>query len=226
VSRTRIKICGVTRLEDALAAVRIGADAIGLICHEHAPRYITPERASEIVAALPPFVTPVGVFVDADATTIVETADDIGLRAVQLNGNEPTSLVYDLVSFSVIKAVRIRDREETELELDSWRDAREQLGLANLTGVVLEPGKTGQPGGTGVANDWELVRKLIDDGAFEDLPPLIAAGGLTPENVGEVVRRIRPWAVDVSSGVESAKGIKSAEKIEAFIRAVREADGE
>ncbi len=220
--RTRIKICGVTRLEDALTAVRLGADAIGLICHERAARHIPPDRASDIVAALPPFVTPVGVFVNADVATIVKTADYIGLRSVQLSGNEPTLLVYDLKTYNVIKAVRV-DPEETEVELDAWRDAREQLGLENWTGLLLEPGRTSQPGGTGVANDWETVRRLLDAGSFDDLPPLIAAGGLTPENVGEIVRRIRPWAVDVSSGVESAKGIKSAEKMEAFIRAVRQA---
>jgi len=223
VHRTRIKICGVTRLDDALTAAQLGADAIGLICHEQSPRYVPPDRAREIVQSLPPFVTPVGVFVNADATTIIETADDLGLDAVQLNGHEPAALIADLFPLGVIKAIRI-DPEKSASELAGWRTARSQLAVENLTAFVLEPSQSSAPGGSGIANDWTTVRHLIDTGAFSGLPPLIAAGGLTPETVADVIRQIRPWAVDVSSGVEESKGVKSRGKLQAFIDAVRWAD--
>jgi phosphoribosylanthranilate isomerase len=214
----------VTRLEDAMAAAGAGADAIGMIFYELAPRFIEPDVAHRIVRALPPFVEPVGVFVDADAETIVETAADLGLRTVQLNGDEMPSLIRDLEGLSVIKAVRV-DRESFEDELNEWRTAILEFELDNLAAFVLEPAKTGQPGGTGIANDWETVQHLQREGTFEDLPPIIAAGGLTPETVADVVGKVRPWAVDVASGVEQSRGIKSAEKVRAFVAAVRAADG-
>ena len=221
--RTRIKICGVCRPEDAAAAAAAGTDAIGLVFHPPAPRYVTAERAKQTLAALPPFVTPVGVFVDAPATLVRETAVALGLRHVQLSGDEPPERIAELHPLAVIKAVRV-ERERFGETLARWRNAVPSLGLRNLKGLVLETANTHQPGGTGVANDWETVRRCRDAGDFAGLPPIIAAGGLTPETVGAVVRDLRPWAVDVSSGVEESKGRKSADRLAAFVAAVRAAD--
>jgi phosphoribosylanthranilate isomerase len=223
VHRTRIKICGVCRPEDALLAARAGADAIGIVFHEPAPRNVPPDRARDILAALPPFVTPVGVFAGAPAATVLATARQLGLRHVQLNGHEPPETVGALHPLSVVKAIPV-DRERLAETLTSWRQAIASLALANLAGFVLETAGTGQAGGSGVANDWDAVRAALDAGEFEGLPAFVAAGGLTPESVGAVVRRVRPYAVDVSSGVEESRGRKSAERVAAFVRAVREAD--
>ncbi len=220
--RTRIKICGITRPEDAAAAAAAGADAIGMVFYQSAPRCITVERAREILAILPPFVSPVGLFVDAAAEEILRITAKLHLRHVQLHGDEPPSRVASLPGLQVIKAVRV-DALLPET-LATWRAAIGNLHLPHLTGVVLETANTAEAGGTGMANDWASVQRHRADGAFDGLPQLIAAGGLTPETVGGVVRALRPWAVDISSGVESSKGIKSVEKLHQFVRAVREAD--
>jgi phosphoribosylanthranilate isomerase len=163
------------------------------------------------------------VFVDEETDVIVETAADLGLRTVQLNGDESPAMIRDLEGLSVIKALRV-DPETIESDLDEWRNAILEFELDNLAGFVLETARTGQAGGSGVANDWKTVQKQQELGNFEDLPPLIAAGGLTPETVADVIRQIRPWAVDVSSGVEQSRGVKSPERIAAFVDAVRAAD--
>lgn len=177
------------------------------------------------MAALPPFVTPVGLFVDAATETIVRTARELGLRHIQLHGTESPERVSDLKPLVVIKAVRV-DREHFADELAVWREKHRRLKLTNLAGLVLETAGTSAPGGTGVANDWETVREARSAGHFEGIPAIIAAGGLTPESVGAVVRDVLPYAVDVSSGVEESKGRKSAARVEAFVRAVREADAD
>jgi phosphoribosylanthranilate isomerase len=209
--------------EEALVAVRAGADAIGMVFHPPAPRNIPLDRGREIMRALPPFVTPVGIFVDAAAESVVENAWAIGLRHVQLNGHETPEQVRALAPLVVIKAIRVA-REDFAQTLATWHAAIARLQITNLAGFVLETANTGQAGGTGVANDWEAVRDAQSAGVFDGLPPIIAAGGLRPENVGEVVRTIRPYAVDVSSGVEVSMGVKSAEKIATFAQAVRDAD--
>jgi phosphoribosylanthranilate isomerase len=216
--RVRVKICGVTRAEDAAAAALADADAIGMIFYPPAPRNISLDRARAVLSVLPPFVTPVGVFVDAQADEILDTAAQLGLRTVQLNGEQSPEDVAELEGLSVIKAVRVSP-ETLSHELSRWRKAP-----PNLVGLVMEPAGTGQAGGSGVANDWSAIRAAIDAGEFKELPPLIAAGGLTPESVGQVVRLIRPFAVDVSSGVEESLGIKSHQKIEQFIQAVHGAE--
>ena len=221
--RTRIKICGVCRPEDAAAAAEAGADAIGLVFHPPAPRCLTMERAREILAATAAFVTPVGLFVDVSADEVRKTAAALGLRHVQLNGAESPETVSSLSGLAVIKAVRV-DPGRFGQTLSLWRDAVRSLGLTNLKGLVLETAGTGAAGGTGVANDWATVLRHLAAGDFDGLPPVIAAGGLTPETVAAVVRDVRPWAVDVSSGVEEVRGKKSAEKIWAFVAAVRQAD--
>jgi phosphoribosylanthranilate isomerase len=225
IHRTRIKICGVCRPEDATLAARAGADAIGIILHEPASRYVTSDVARAILASLPPFVTPVGLFVDASPETILRTARDLGLRHVQLHGHETPEAVRAVTPLIVIKAIRV-ERERFTQTLAEWRDAIRTLRLNNLAGFVLETAGTGKPGGTGVANDWEAVIAARRAGAFDGLPPMIGAGGLNPETVGQVVRDVRPYAVDVSSGVEGSLRAKSAEQIDAFVRSVREADAD
>jgi phosphoribosylanthranilate isomerase len=222
IRRTRVKICGVRRPEDAAAAARAGADAIGLIFHPPAPRNVSVDQAAEILAVLPPFVTPVGLFVDAEFPALLGTVQMLGLRHVQLHGNETPEYVAELPKLAVVKSVAV---DETLADtLGAWRDMSRTLRLTNLKGFVLETSGTGQAGGSGVANDWAAVVEHQRRGTFDGLPPVIAAGGLTPESVGPVVRAVRPYAVDVSSGVEEARGIKSAAKIETFVAAVRDAD--
>ncbi|HWE94450.1 MAG TPA: phosphoribosylanthranilate isomerase [Tepidisphaeraceae bacterium] len=216
-TRTRIKICGITRVEDAVAAARAGADAVGMVFYKPAPRCITLERAREILAILPPFVTPVGLFVDAPVGEVSQAARNLGLRHIQLHGHEDAPVLRALDGFTILKAVRV-DRQTFRAELDGWRREIARGGLDHLRGILLET--AGAPGGTGAANDWEFVKSCQAEGAFGGLPPIIAAGGLNPGNVAAVVRDVRPWAVDVSSGVEASKGVKSPEKIAAFVEAV------
>jgi phosphoribosylanthranilate isomerase len=221
--RTRIKICGVCRAADAAIAARAGADAIGMIFHPSASRYIPIERARDILSALPPFVTAVGVFVDASTETIRHTTRELGLRHVQLHGDENPEQIRELMLLTVIKAIRV-ERDRLADDLNVWRDAIRAMKLTNLAGFVLDTAGTGKAGGAGVANDWDAVRAAQAAGAFDGLPPIIAAGGLNPATVADVIRSIRPYAVDVSSGVESALSSKSEEKIAAFVNAVRRAD--
>jgi phosphoribosylanthranilate isomerase len=218
MQRTRIKFCGMTRIEDARAAAELGADAVGLVFHEPSPRHLTIEMAQMIVEALPPFVTPVALFVNASAETIRQTLARTGARCVQLHGDEPPELIAELQPLSVIKAVHIR-RGELRGTLDAFRDTIVRLDLTNLRGLLLETAAL-IPGGSGLANDWDTIAEAQKAGWFDHLPPLIAAGGLNPDNVAQVIQRLHPCAVDVSSGIESAPGLKSAEKMSAFARAV------
>jgi phosphoribosylanthranilate isomerase len=222
--RTRIKICGVCRPEDALLAARLGADAVGMVFHAPASRTICVERAREILALLPPFVTPVGLFVDQSPESVLRTAREIGLRHVQLHGDESPDVIAAVAPLRVIKAIKV-ERGRFEETLNSWRAAIRNHKLANLAGFVLETAGTAKPGGTGVANDWETVAAAQRAGAFDGLPAIIAAGGLRPETVGNLVATVRPYAVDVSSGVEETLGKKSETKLRAFVEAVRNADG-
>lgn len=221
MQRTRIKICGITSVEDALAAARAGADAIGMVFYKPARRCVTMERAREIMAALPPFITPVGLFVDADVDEMRETIESLGLRHVQLHGHESPETVAALHDRIVVKAVRVAP-ETLAVELQAWRAAILTYSLNNLRGLILETAGPGI-GGTGIENDWAAIARLQREGAFDGVPSLIAAGGLRPDNVARVIRELKPWAVDVSSGVEDAPGRKSAGMIDAFIAAVREA---
>jgi phosphoribosylanthranilate isomerase len=224
-SRTRIKICGVCRPEDAILAARHGADAIGMIFHLPSPRNIALDRARAILAVLPPFVTAVGLFVDAELAAIVETSRALGLRHVQLHGHETPDLIASLKPLTVIKAVRV-ERGRFAATLDAWRESIRKLDLTNLAGLVLETANTHRPGGTGIANDWATAQDAARSGAFDGLPSIIAAGGLNSGTVAGVVRAIRPYAVDVSSGVEASLGCKSEEKIREFVQAVQNADSD
>jgi phosphoribosylanthranilate isomerase len=198
-------------------AAACGADAIGMVFHPASPRHVSVETARQIMVALPPFVTPVGLFVDSTTEDIRAITGRLALRHIQLHGNEAPELVGALTDLVVLKAIHVA-RTTLVQSLDRFR------GATNLSGIVLETGGTKQPGGTGVPNNWELIRASIKSGAFEGLPPIIAAGGLNPANVEEVIRSIRPWAVDVSSGVENKIGEKSEALVEEFIRAVAQAD--
>jgi phosphoribosylanthranilate isomerase len=217
--RTRVKICGVGHVDDALAAARAGADAIGLLFHPDARRCIQPPRAMEILAALPPFVSPVGLFVDLPVSAIWDTVRSLNLRHVQLHGHESAEQVAELRGLTILKAIRV-DPTTFGPELEQWRRDIARHKLTHLQGFVLET--AGVAGGSGIANNWDLITQHRKRGDFIGLPPLIAAGGLNPENVADVVRAVQPWAVDVSSGVEASPGRKSTEKMEAFIRAAQQ----
>jgi len=208
VHRTRIKFCGITRPVDAVAAAHAGADAIGLIFYDKSPRHVSIDQAHEILAVLPPMVSPVGLFVNVMPREILETARVLNFRTVQLHGDEPLDYLSQLPGLTIIKSIRCTNQNLSSLA--QWRAA---------AGILLETAGTPEAGGTGIANDWTLVETAIKSVA--DLPPLIAAGGLTPENVADVVTRIRPWAVDVSTGIEESPGIKSVEKMRRFAAAVR-----
>lgn len=194
-----------------------------MVFYEGTGRQVDRERARQIMNVLPPFVTPVGLFVDEPPQVILDMAAELNLRTVQLHGEESPDEVAELSGLTVIKAIRM-ERNKIASDLKRWKSAIEKLHLTHLAGFVLETASTAQPGGTGVANDWGLVRELQSRGEFEGLPPIIAAGGLKPGNVGAVVHEIRPYAVDVCSGTESARGEKDEGKIAAFIDAVRDAD--
>jgi phosphoribosylanthranilate isomerase len=213
-------MCGMMRPEEALAAARAGADAIGMVFYAAAKRCITINTAREIIKVLPPFVTPVGLFVNAAAEEIEAKAHDLGLRYVQLHGEESPAVVASLRDRVVLKAVRV-DLNIREV-LSKWREAIVAQDLTNLRGVILDTGGVSM-GGSGIENNWDLIQALKEEGVFDGLPPVILAGGLVPETVASVVRRLRPWAVDVSSGVEETFGRKSIEKMTRFAAAVREA---
>ncbi|MCW9088613.1 MAG: phosphoribosylanthranilate isomerase [Gammaproteobacteria bacterium] len=207
--RTRAKICGITRVEDALAAVAGGADAIGLVFYAKSPRSVTAEQAAVICAALPPFVTSVGLFVNADAAEISATLKRVPLDLLQFHGDESPQYCRGF-SRPWIKAVRMAEEVDLNAVAAEYHEAR---------GLLLDSYQKGVPGGTGHAFDWA---RIPDDLAM----PVILAGGLNPQNVCEAVRQVRPYAVDVSSGVELEKGIKDADKIIAFMRGVEIADGD
>ncbi len=206
-ARTRIKICGITRVEDGLAAVRAGADAIGLVFHAPSPRAVTPAQARVIVDALPPFVTTVGLFVNAEAVFVREVLAAVPLQLLQFHGDETPQFCSGF-DRSFLKAVRVRPG------VDLLQCAQD---FDKASGLLLDAYVEGLRGGTGATFDWSLIPR--------QLPlPVVLSGGLDSCNVEAAVRAVRPWAVDVSSGVESAKGIKDAEKIKRFINGVRNAD--
>ena len=201
-------------MADALAAANAGADAVGLVFCRPSPRCIEAGRAREIVEALPPWVTPVGLFVNDSVDQVRSTAAAAGLIYVQLHGNESPEYVTALPHLRVLKAMHVKPGTATELA--RWRETR-------LAGLLLET-NSDVAGGSGIENDWNAIERLQTGGATRGLPPIILAGGLNPSNVGDVVRRLRPYAVDVSSGIEQSKGVKSIEKMQAFAAAVRAAD--
>jgi phosphoribosylanthranilate isomerase len=200
----RIKICGITNLEDALLAAGLGADALGFIFYPKSPRKVDPEVARAIVAQLPPFVAAVGVFVDEAAAVVQELAGQVGLDWVQLHGQESPEFCRSL-GRKVIKGFRIRD-EKSLLELEPYRNA--------VQAFLLDTYKKGQVGGTGEVFDWHLAREAKNFGR------IILAGGLSPGNVAQAIVTARPDAVDAASGTEAAPGKKDPAKLRAFFKAV------
>ncbi|WP_085664940.1 phosphoribosylanthranilate isomerase [Pseudomonas sp. B5(2017)] len=206
MSNVRSKICGITRIEDALAAAEAGADAVGLVFYAKSPRAVDVRQARSIIAELPPFVTTVGLFVNASRCELNEILEVVPLDLLQFHGDE-TPQDCEGYHRPWIKALRVRPGDDLEAACQLYAGAR---------GILLDTYVPGVPGGTGEAFDWSLVPARLSK-------PIILAGGLSADNVGQAIAQVRPYAVDVSGGVEQAKGIKDAAKIEAFMRAVKQA---
>ena len=204
--RTRIKICGITRPGDAVAAAQAGADAIGLVFYPPSPRFLNVERAREIRDALPPFVQAVALFVNPDAAQVAQVIGRVHPTLLQFHGEETPQFCAQF-GLPFIKACRVAQGVDLLKYLRPFSAASGWLLDAHVE----------EYGGIGASFDWSLVPTRLER-------PLVLSGGLTRENVATAVRRVKPWAVDVSSGVESAKGIKDAAKIAAFIAEVRNAD--
>lgn len=205
--RTLIKFCGITNWDDARMAVELGADAVGFVFYRQSPRYILPQDAVRIIERLPAFVMPVGIFVDEPPSRVRDDCRRSGVRLAQLHGDE-SPLVCTATGLPWIKAFRVRGRDD--LERITEYDIR--------NGFLLDSFVDGVHGGTGRTFDWELAVEA------RRLGPMVLAGGLNPENAGEAVRRVRPFGLDVSSGVEKSPGVKDHARMRDFVRAVRTAD--
>ena len=201
----RVKICGLTRLEDALAAARLGADALGFNFWPGSRRYLAPAAAREIIRALPPLVTTVGVFVDPTRDEAMAAAAVSGVQVLQLHGDEPPEACARL-PLPVLKAIRVRGPESLAL-LERYAGA--------VSGFLLDADSAGY-GGSGLTFDWALAARAAARA------PVLLAGGLGPGNVAEAVRAVRPWGVDVASGVEAAPGVKDHDLMARFVRAAKE----
>lgn len=201
----RVKICGITSGEDALHAAASGADALGFVFYDKSPRCVTPAQARTIIAALPPLVTSVGLFVNETPEKIRATAEQCGLDVIQLHGDEdPDACHYP--PHRVVKALRVRDAQSLAGH-----------GAFQVSALLLDAWVPESYGGTGHLGDWELAKTVARQRR------VILAGGLTPENVADAVRQVHPYGVDVSSGVERAPGKKDPEKVARFIRMAKEA---
>jgi phosphoribosylanthranilate isomerase len=203
----KIKVCGITNAEDAAMAIAAGADALGFIFYRNSPRYIEPTAAAHIIGTLPPLVTPVGVFVNEELKVVRDLMDSCGLALAQLHGDETASYCMELAR-PVLKAIRVKDRA-------SFLALAEYKGRAGVRGFIVDTYAKEAYGGTGQVMDWSLAAEAAKT------TTLILAGGLTPDNVSQAIRTVRPYGVDVSSGVESAPGKKDPDKVRAFVEAVR-----
>lgn len=201
--RTRVKFCGLTRPEDADIAASLGVDAIGLVFYAPSPRAVSIEQARHVIAALPAFVTVVGLFVNPSIAEVDTVLTELPIDLLQFHGDESAEQC-EYYDWPYIKAVRMRD------DVDLYAFAAQH---ARARGLLLDTYQQGVPGGTGVSFDWARVPAELNC-------PVILAGGLTAENVGLAIEQVRPFAVDVSGGIESAKGIKDLEKMKAFMRSV------
>ena len=198
----KVKICGITNLDDALYAASSGADALGFVFYGGSSRYVEPDRARRIIAELPPFLTCVGLFVNELPARIVKTVEHCGLNAIQLHGDESPEQC-NFPPYRVVKALRLSGQDR----IDDYP----------VSALLLDACVSGQFGGTGQLGDWELAARIAET------RPLILAGGLTPDNVAAAVRFVRPYAVDVSSGVETEPGRKNQHKVKEFIHMAKEA---
>jgi phosphoribosylanthranilate isomerase len=205
--RTRVKICGITREQDAAAVVQAGADALGLVFYPKSPRHVTLDQAWRIATAVAPFVTVTGLFVNATAEHVREVLASVPLGLLQFHGQE-TNEHCNCFGLPFIKSIAMKGETDLLSLVSGYPDA---------AGILLDTWQPDSHGGGGVAFDWQQVP--------EDIPvPIILAGGLTPANVANAISSVRPYAVDVSTGVELGRGIKSREKIEAFMREVRNSE--
>ncbi len=203
----KIKICGITNPDDALAAVTAGADALGFVFHKASPRCVIAEVVRRIIASLPPFVLPVGVFVNEDMKVVRDVMDSCGLALAQLHGDESATYCQQL-GRPVLKAIRLRD-------MGSFLSLAEYKGRGGVRGFVIDTYSESVYGGTGQTTDWSLAAEAAKTAA------ILLAGGLTPDNVGEAIVKVRPYGVDVSSGVEASPGKKDHAKVKAFIQAAK-----
>lgn len=199
----RVKICGITRLEDALTAQKSGADALGFIFYKKSKRYIEPERAATIIQELNPFISKVGVFVDEDTDVINDIASKCGLTHIQLHGQESVSIAQKIHK-GIIKALNYD--EHLIQKINEWQDYD----------LLIDSGTKDHPGGTGKTLPWEAIKDIVKNYNF------ILAGGLNPENVSQAIKILDPPAVDVNSGVEISPGIKDHNLVKQFIRKVKE----
>ncbi len=211
VARTRIKVCGMTQLSQAKAAVEAGVDALGFIFASKSPRNIDPENARKIIATLPPFVDAVGVFVNEDQEVVEEIVNFCGLTVIQLHGSESVDYC-EKFTYRIMKALSVGSDGlvGNNLDMNSYADV--------VSGFLFDTYHKDLAGGSGVAFDWNILDTVKPPG------PLILAGGLSPENVRKAVQRVRPFAVDVNSGVEIEPGIKNIDKIRQVVSEVRQAD--
>lgn len=200
----RVKICGVTNLEDAMMACKHGADALGFVFYEKSPRYVSPDTANSIVAQLPPFITPVALFVDADASLIESVIGANSRWMIQFHGteSEPECCRYQR---PYMKALRVQRGDNVAALVDQYPSA---------VAMLLDAYKAGVPGGTGEVFDWTLIPENLSK-------PIVLAGGLTPKNIKQAIKQVAPYAVDVSGGVELSKGIKSEPRVQEFIRGAK-----
>ncbi len=206
-SVVKVKVCGITNLEDAQAAVEAGADALGFVCYRKSPRFVAAEVIRAIVSELPPFVLPVGVFVNEEQKVVRDLLDRCGLVLAQLHGDE-TAAYCESLGRPVLKAIRLQSRS-------GFLALAEFKGRALVRGFLVDAFSDAAYGGTGHRVDWNLAAEA------SQLGRVILAGGLTPENVGEAIKIVRPYGVDVSSGVEANPGRKDHAKVRAFIKAAK-----
>ncbi|MFN3739588.1 MAG: phosphoribosylanthranilate isomerase [Thermodesulfovibrionales bacterium] len=201
--KVKVKICGITNLEDGLKAVEYGADALGFVFFKKSPRYIEPEKAAEIIRKIPPFVSAVGVFVNTPSEEILRIALFTGINTIQLHGDEsPESIIYPQ---KTIKSIRVRELSDLEPLKD----------YPMVHAFLLDTYSPEDFGGTGMAFNWDIA------GEAKKLGRIILAGGLNPDNIERAIRWVHPYGVDVSSGVEKEKGIKDHKKLKAFIEIVK-----
>lgn len=206
--RTRVKICGITRVQDALEAVRCGADAIGLVFYAASPRHVSVQQAQQILAALPPFISVVALFVNATLAEIETVLSQVRIDIVQFHGDE-TAADCERIKLPYFKAIRVKsDTNLLQCALD----------FSSANALLLDTYSEAAYGGTGHVFDWDLIPKNMTK-------PVILAGGLIAENVSLAIQKVKPYAVDISGGVEVSKGIKDANKIAAFMLAVQAANG-
>lgn len=219
MQRVRVKIEGLRDAASAVKVAQMGADAIGVVFAE-SPRWVSPEQAAQIVSALPPWVSSVGVFVNADAEAINRVVARTGITHVQLHGDEEPDLV-GCIEAPCIKAFPVRD-ESWLVQVRSWLEACS--ARENLAAILLDAFNPKVRGGTGERFNWDLVADARSAGAMKGMDPIILAGGLDPFCVSQAIEIVKPWAVDVASGVEKAPGVKDFRKIRDFLRASQEGD--